>query len=161
MFNPNLLPEMSSRKKIVLLIEDDMDDAEMIIYSLRNLEDIQIIHIDDSVRAMQYLFEDGHPHPLLILLDIKMPKVDGIQILRRLKADAEMRNIPVAMMISSKEGKDYVQSFHLIPDAYISKPVDEKSFLSVFKHTQSRPKTFVPVENLKLKNRYWPNIGDW
>jgi two-component system response regulator len=144
----------------ILLVEDDVDDAEMIMYTLRKLDNVSIVHIDDGVEALQYLFEGKAPQPSLILLDIRMPKVDGIQILRRLKADFQLRSIPVAMMISSHEGKSYVQSFGLNPDAYVSKPVDCKSVLEVMAGAGLKKVGFIPGHESR-KFKIWPNIGDW
>jgi two-component system, response regulator len=114
----------------ILLIEDDADDAELTIHALKknNLAN-HLLHIDDGEKALKFLYE-GSDKPKLILLDLKMPRVDGIQILRKLKDDPEKRDIPVIALVSSKEGKNYVESFQLKADAYISKPVDFKKFLS-------------------------------
>lgn len=112
----------------ILLIEDDADDAELTIHALRkhNLAN-PILHIDDGERALDFLFGSGE-RPSLILLDLKMPRVDGIQILRRLKNDPERRDIPVVALISSKEGRNYLESFDLKADGYMIKPVDYKQF---------------------------------
>ncbi len=112
----------------ILLIEDDADGAELAIYALRkhNLAN-PIIHIDDGEKALDFLF-DSHQKPSLILLDLKLPRVDGIQILRRLKDDPERSHIPVVALISSKEGRNYLESFDLKADGYMIKPVDYKQF---------------------------------
>ena len=112
----------------ILLIEDDSDDAELTIHALKkhNLAN-PIIHIDDGEKALDFLF-GSQPDPSLILLDLKMPRVDGIQILRSLKADPQKQGIPVVALISSKEGKNYLESFGLKADAYMVKPVDYKQF---------------------------------
>src|SRR5690606_15980718 len=89
-----------------------------------------IIHIDDGERALEFLFEKQH-RPSLILLDLKMPRVDGIQILRKLKGDPEKRDIPVVALISSREGKHYLESFDVKADAYMIKPVDSQQFSAV------------------------------
>ena len=112
----------------ILLIEDDADDAELTIHALKkhNLAN-PILHIDDGERALDFLFGSGE-RPSLILLDLKMPRVDGIQILRKLKNDPERRDIPVVALISSKEGRNYLESFDLKADGYMIKPVDYKQF---------------------------------
>lgn len=114
----------------ILLIEDDYDDAELTIHALRknNLAN-HLLHIDNGEDALKFLYDEGNNHPKLILLDLKMPRVDGIQILKKLKGDSTKKDIPVIAMISSKEGKNYVESFQLKADAYMSKPVDLKKFL--------------------------------
>jgi two-component system response regulator len=119
---------MNNRAFEILLIEDDADDAELTILALRKHNLVNpILHIDDGEKALDFLF--GHqPKPTLILLDLKMPRVDGIQILRKLKSDPERKHIPVVALISSKEGKNYLESFKVKADAYMIKPVDYKQF---------------------------------
>lgn len=111
----------------ILLIDDDADDAELTIIALRRNLANPIVHIDDGERAMEFLF-DGETKPGLILLDLKMPRVDGIQILRRLKDDPARKDIPVIAMLSSKEGKRYLESFQVKADSYVVKPVDPVQF---------------------------------
>jgi two-component system response regulator len=112
----------------ILLVEDDIDDAEMTMYTLRKLNTLVIQHIDDGAEALQYLLADN-PEPYLVLLDLKMPKVDGIQILRTLKANAAKNHIPIVALISSREGKKFVESFGVNADSYLTKPVDPQNFL--------------------------------
>jgi two-component system response regulator len=122
---------MDKRKLEILLIEDDPDDAELTILALKKHNLINpIVHIDDGEKALDFLF-GSEKKPGLILLDLKMPRVDGIQILRKLKSDPERRDIPVVALISSKEGKRYVESFNVKADAYMIKPVDDQQFLAV------------------------------
>ena len=112
----------------ILLIEDDADDAELTILALKKYNLVNpILHIDDGEKALDFLF-GPLAKPTLILLDLKMPRVDGIEILRKLKSDPERQYIPVIALISSKEGKNYLESFHVKADAYIIKPVDYKQF---------------------------------
>lgn len=122
---------MDNRVFEILLVEDDADDAELTIYALKksNLAN-PIVHIDDGEKALDFLFNQAR-EPMLILLDLKMPRVDGIQVLRRLKNDPVKRNIPVVALISSKDGKNYLESFDLKADGYMIKPVDYKKFCSV------------------------------
>ena len=114
----------------ILLIEDDLDDAELTIHALskRNFAN-HVIHIDDGAAAIKYLFDENNTRPGLILLDLRMPRVDGIQILRRLKSDAVKSAIPVIVLISSKGGQHYVESFNLKADGYLQKPIDCEQFL--------------------------------
>jgi two-component system, response regulator len=119
---------MDNRVFEILLIEDDADDAELTIHALKKYHLANpILHIDDGEKALEYLFGPDQ-QPSLILLDLKMPRVDGIQILRKLKDDPDKKNIPVVALISSKEGKSYLESFDLKADAYMIKPVDYKQF---------------------------------
>ena len=119
---------MDNRLYEILLIEDDADDAELTILALKRYHVVNpIVHIDDGEKALEFLF-GPQPNPTLILLDLKMPRVDGIQILRKLKSDPEKQNIPVVALISSKEGRKYLESFDLKADAYVIKPMDHKQF---------------------------------
>lgn len=114
----------------ILLIEDDHDDAELTIYALKkyNLAN-RILHIDDGEKALDFLYTTQEL-PALILLDLKMPRVDGVQILRKLKGDPDKQHIPVVALISSKDGIRYVESFDVKADGYLIKPVDFKKFCS-------------------------------
>jgi len=119
---------MDRQRFEILLIEDDADDAELTIHTLKKHHLVNPIHhIDDGEKALDFLFGPDKK-PSLILLDLKMPRVDGIQILRKLKSDPDKQGIPVVALISSKEGKSYVESFNVKADAYMIKPVDYKQF---------------------------------
>ncbi|MEP2669733.1 MAG: response regulator [Cyclobacteriaceae bacterium] len=122
---------MDDRQVEILLIEDNPDDAELAIRALKkkNLAN-NLLHISDSEEALEYLFGKGNnTYPKLILLDLKMPKIDGIQVLRKIKGDPEKKVIPVVMLTSSKEEKDIVDSYNLGVNAYIVKPVQFDKFL--------------------------------
>lgn len=124
---------MADRQIEILLIEDNLDDAELAIRALKkkNLAN-NLLHISDSEEALEYLFgEDNNKYPKLILLDLKMPKIDGIQVLKRIKSDPEKKVIPVVMLTSSKEEKDIVESYNLGVNAYIVKPVQFDKFIEV------------------------------
>ncbi len=115
----------------ILLIEDNPNDAELTIRALkkRNLAN-SLLHIDDGEKALDYLFNNATSgYPKLILLDLKMPKVDGIEILKRIKSDKEKKIIPVVMLTSSKEERDVLESYNLGVNAYIVKPVQFDKFL--------------------------------
>lgn len=120
----------------VLLVEDNIHDAEMTIRSLKkvNLAN-NLVHVKDGEEALEFIFAQGKfagrnlvNAPKLILLDIKMPKVDGIEVLRRIKADEATRCIPVVIMTSSKEELDIVSSYQLGVNSYVVKPVDFEGF---------------------------------
>lgn len=122
---------MVQREIEILLIEDDADDAELTIHTLKKHHLVNsLLHIDDGEKALDYLYSSDNTLPKLILLDLRMPRVDGIQILQRLKADEEKRNIPVAVLVSSREGRNYVESFDLKADTYIVKPLDFNKFVT-------------------------------
>lgn len=115
----------------ILLIEDNSDDAELTIRALkkRNLAN-NLLHINDGEKALEYLFGEGNNnYPKLILLDLKMPKVDGLQILKKIKGDKDKKVIPVVMLTSSKEERDIVETYNLGVNAYIVKPVQFDKFL--------------------------------
>jgi two-component system response regulator len=115
----------------ILLVEDNMDDAGLTIRALKkhNLAN-NILHVQDGEEALQFLFTAStHQPPKLILLDVKMPKVDGIEVLRQIKSDANLKVIPVVMLTSSKEERDVIESYKLGVNAYIVKPVEFDHFV--------------------------------
>jgi two-component system response regulator len=120
----------------VLLVEDNVHDAEMTIRSLKkvNLAN-NLVHVKDGEEALEFVFAQGKfadrdvvNTPKVILLDIKMPKVDGIEVLRRIKAHEATRCIPVVIMTSSKEEQDIIDSYELGVNSYVVKPVDFEGF---------------------------------
>ncbi len=113
----------------ILLVEDNREDAELAIRSLKkgNLAN-NLVHLEDGQEALDFLFNEANGHPRLILLDLKMPRIDGIEVLRRLKADPRRRVIPVVVMTSSKEENDIIEAYQLGVNAYIVKPVDFDQF---------------------------------
>jgi two-component system, response regulator len=122
---------MENRLFQILLIEDDSEDAEITIQALKKNNLVNpIIHIDDGEKALDFLF-GPQPDPSLVLLDLKMPKVDGIQILRSLRADPVKKHIPVIALISSKEGRNYLESFGVRADAYMIKPIDSAAIAHI------------------------------
>jgi two-component system response regulator len=127
---------MSDNKVEILLVEDNPHDAEMTIRSLRkvNLAN-KLIHLKDGKEALDFIFARGsfngrgsENKPKVILLDIKMPKVDGIEVLRQLKSNEDTKTIPVVIMTSSKEEQDIITSYNLGVNSYVVKPVDFEGF---------------------------------
>ena len=127
---------MNDNKVEILLVEDNPHDAELTIRALKkaNLAN-QLIHLSDGAEALDFLFAKGmyadrnaNNRPKVILLDIKMPKVDGIEVLRQLKLNDSTRTIPVVIMTSSKEEQDILTSYDLGVDSYVVKPVDFEGF---------------------------------
>lgn len=114
----------------ILLVEDNMHDAELAIRALtkNNLAN-SLLHVEDGQEALDFLFNDENEMPNLILLDLKMPRVDGLQVLRALKEHAVKKVIPVVVLTSSKEERDIVESYKLGVNAYIVKPVDFDQFV--------------------------------
>ncbi|HTQ78338.1 MAG TPA: response regulator [Burkholderiales bacterium] len=123
----------------ILLVEDNTMDAEMTQRALRKHNFGNRMHwVKDGEEALDYLFcrgayaqRDARRPPRLVLLDIKMPKVDGIEVLRQVKADERTRTVPVVVMTSSNEERDVVESYRLGVNSYIVKPVEFASFLEV------------------------------
>ena len=121
----------------ILLAEDNPADAEMTLRALRRYNLANKVHwVKDGEEALEYMFRSGayasrDPSlmPKLVMLDIKMPKVDGIEVLRRLKASEETRTIPVVVMTSSNEERDVVESYRLVVNSYIVKTVQFEHFL--------------------------------
>ena len=113
----------------ILLVEDNPDDAGLAIRALKkiNLAN-RLLHLEDGQQALDFLFNTKNEMPRLILLDLKMPKVDGLEVLHRLKTDEKKKVIPVVVLTSSKEEKDIVESYKLGVNAYIVKPVDFDQF---------------------------------
>jgi two-component system, response regulator len=113
----------------ILLAEDNAEDAEMTIRALKRNNLANHLHwVKDGAEALEFLF-GGSQLPKLVLLDIKMPKVDGIEVLRRLKENPATRNIPVVVMTSSNEERDVVDSYRLGVNSYIVKPVQFDAFM--------------------------------
>src|SRR5882762_2306346 len=113
----------------ILLVEDNPDDAGLAIRALKkiNLAN-RLLHLEDGQQALDFLFNAKNEMPRLILLDLKMPKVDGLEVLHKLKTDEKKKVIPVVVLTSSKEEKDIVESYKLGVNAYIVKPVDFDQF---------------------------------
>ena len=115
----------------ILLVEDNPDDAGLAIHALKkhNLAN-KVLHLQDGEEALNYLFSHERTSiPKVILLDLKMPKVDGIEVLRKLKSDERRKVIPVVVLTSSREDRDIREAYQLGVNAYIVKPVDFDQFV--------------------------------
>lgn len=121
---------MQNKVVEILLVEDSLEDAELIVRTLKkhNLAN-HLLHVQDGEEALQFLMNENDVMPRLILLDLKMPKVDGIEVLKTLKSHPEKRLIPVVVLTSSREERDIVESYRLGVNAYIVKPVDFEKFV--------------------------------
>ena len=128
---------MLSRVMEILLVEDNPHDAELTMRALRksNLAN-KVIHVKDGEEALDYLFgagvyadRDMHDSPKLILLDLKLPKVDGIEVLRCIKAKEKTMCTPVVVLTSSHEDRDIEECYRLGANSYIVKPVEFDSFI--------------------------------
>jgi len=120
----------------ILLVEDNQDDLDMTLRSLRkaNLTN-RIQAVRDGAEALEFIFCQGafagrtfENPPKLILLDLKLPKVDGMEVLKRIKSDPRTKTIPVVILTSSKEQKDVIESYHLGVNSYVVKPVNFENF---------------------------------
>ena len=131
-----------SRKVIeILLVEDDPSDVELTLHALYNEKLCNRIHVArDGEEALDFLFCRGQhaergtdEPPRIVLLDLKLPKVDGLEVLRQVKADARNRAIPVVILTSSREEKDRLVGYQLGVNSYIQKPVDFDQFRETVK----------------------------
>lgn len=123
----------------ILLIEDNINDAELTMRSLRkNSITNSILHLKDGVEALEFILGTGqfegrniNAKPKMILLDLKMPKIDGMEVLQKIKANDITKTIPVVVLTSSKEDPDIEKCYALGANSYIVKPVDFDSFQKV------------------------------
>ena len=132
---------MNSEELDILLVEDNQDDMDLALHALKrgNLAN-NIFVARDGEEALDFLFCRGgfghrsfdHP-PKLVLLDLKLPKVDGMEVLKQIKVDARTKTIPVVIMTSSKEERDLVAGYNLGANSYIQKPVDFDQFRETVK----------------------------
>lgn len=135
------------RNKVILLVEDNPDDELLTLRALRrNGVTNEVVVARDGVEALDYLFASGAHSgrdagvmPELILLDLKLPRVDGFEVLRRLRSDERTRLLPVVILTSSKEQQDMLEGYGLGANSYVRKPVDFEQFVEA-------------VEQLRL---YW------
>ena len=143
---------MSDRASTILLVEDNPDDVRLARHAFKKAGPayhIQVVR--DGVEALDYIYglgafssENINAMPKLILMDIKLPLVDGVEVLRVIKADGRTRNIPVVMLTSSREERDIAESYRLGVNSYIVKPVDFDEF----------------ARTLELVGRYWITLNN-
>ena len=126
--------------KRILLVEDSPRDAELILDALEGHQLAnEVVHVRDGADALDYLYRrgqfDGRPdgQPAVMLLDLKLPKVDGLEVLRQIKGDAALKMIPVVMMTSSREEQDLLDSYQLGVNAYVVKPMKFHDFVEAVK----------------------------
>lgn len=130
---------MGDRKRI-LFVEDNLNDIELTLAALteHNLAS-EVVVVHDGTQALDYLYRrNGHAErspglPVVVLLDVKLPKVDGLEVLKQMRADPDLRMIPVVMLSSSSEEKDLLLSYALGTSAYVVKPVDFFEFFATVK----------------------------
>lgn len=124
------------KNKVILIVEDDIADEELTLRALKRtgLAD-EVIVARDGVEALEYLFgtgtlkgRDTRLQPQLVLLDLKMPKMDGLQVLTNLRADERTKRLPVVVLTSSSEEEDMIKSYEHGANSYVRKPVDFEQF---------------------------------
>jgi two-component system response regulator len=131
-----------NRSRNILLVEDNPDDVELTLRAFRESKLAnEIVVVRDGKEALDYLFCDGAyagrdpaSAPEVVLLDLKLPKIDGLEVLRRLRADERTRRQPVVVLTSSSEQKDIITSYDYGANSFIRKPVDYAQFLEAVKH---------------------------
>jgi DNA-binding response OmpR family regulator len=131
---------MVTELKRILLVEDDPRDVELILESLGdyNLAN-EVVVARDGEEALDFLYYRGtfkaraNGNPAVVLLDLKLPKVDGMEVLRQIRSDEKLKMMPVVILTSSREEKDWVESYKLGVNAYVVKPVDFQEFVKAVK----------------------------
>jgi two-component system response regulator len=124
---------------LILLVEDNDDDRELAVLAFKQASvDIRLLALEDGQLALDYLFADeryagieGSGLPKLVLLDLKMPKIGGLEVLRCLRADSRTRFLPVVVLTSSMEQSDIIEAYNLGANSYLRKPVDFLDFVEV------------------------------
>ncbi|MBO9749495.1 MULTISPECIES: response regulator [Xanthomonas] len=126
--------------RTILLAEDSPADAEMAVDALREARLANpIVHVEDGVEAMDYLLRRGmfadreEGLPAVLLLDIKMPRLDGLEVLKQVRSDETLKRLPVVILSSSREESDLARSWDLGVNAYVVKPVDADQFFNAVK----------------------------
>jgi CheY-like chemotaxis protein len=126
--------------KRILLVEDSANDAELVLTALsENHLANEVVVVRDGEEALDYLFRRGlfrlrmEGHPVVVLLDLKLPKIDGLEVLEHLKADPGLRFVPIVILSSSREEPDLVRAYELGANAYVVKPVDFHEFIDAIK----------------------------
>ena len=122
--------------KVILLVEDNPDDEKLTVRALKKNNIVNdVVIARDGAEALEYLFgtgehaeRDASAQPALVLLDLKLPKVDGHEVLRQLRADARTKRLPVVVLTSSREEQDLITSYNFGANSYIRKPVDFTQF---------------------------------
>ena len=130
----------TAKLKRILLAEDNENDVELTLNALQECRlsnEVEVVH--DGAEALDYIYQRGKYAgrgdglPCVVLLDLKMPRVDGLEVLRQIKSDPDLRHIPVVMLTSSREEKDLIMSYDLGVNAFVVKPVDFEQFLKAIR----------------------------
>ncbi|QWT19719.1 response regulator [Bacillus sp. NP157] len=143
----------------ILLVEDNPKDAELTLAALAKCQLLNdVIHVRDGAEALDYLRSEGafagtrHGGPVVVLLDLKLPKINGLEVLEEVRRDEKLRSTPVVMLTSSREEQDLLRSYKLGVNAFVVKPVDFKEFfeaiqgLGMFWGITNQPPPPLPVQ---------------
>jgi two-component system response regulator len=131
-------------KKIILLVEDNQDDEELTVLAFQqgNVAN-EVVVVRDGAEAIEYLFGTGRYEgrdvsdlPQITLLDLKLPKISGLEVLRRIREDKRTRRLPVIVLTSSREEQDVIESYNLGANSYVRKPVDFVQFAEAIRQLQ-------------------------
>lgn len=133
------MEQLEMETKLILLVEDNPDDELLLLRALKKNHILnRVVVARDGVEALNYLFSTGayegkhsEPLPQLILLDLKLPKIDGHEVLKRLRADPRTKYIPVVVLTSSTEERDIITSYDVGANGFVQKPVDFNEFVDV------------------------------
>lgn len=135
---------MSAEDKFILLAEDDPMVAELVLHTLATHSPApRVIHVRDGVEALDFLYcrkqyEQRDPGtPTVVFLDVKMPRLDGLEVLRQLKGDERLKLLPIVMLTSSQDERDVRESYLLGANAYVVKPVEFRRFAFVLQHLET------------------------
>lgn len=132
---------MNGEPLVILLVEDNIDHAELILRCFEeNRISNRVLHVTDGEAALNYLYgveqfanRSEHPLPNLILLDLRLPKIDGLQVLLRIKQHERLKHIPVVVLSSSESEKDMIAAYDSYVNSYVIKPLDYERFISLMK----------------------------
>ena len=137
-FNPAVTNPMKPKR--ILLVEDNARDLELTLAALREYNVLNAVDVArDGVEALDYLYRRGQfadrppGQPVVVMLDIKMPRLNGLEVLRRIKADPQLKTLPVVMFTSSREEPDLAECYLLSVNAYVVKPLDFLQFTTAVK----------------------------
>lgn len=127
---------MATEPKTILLVEDNADDEQLTLRAMRQSEVPNIIRVArDGAEAIDHLFgpSSGSRLPDLVLLDLKLPKISGLEVLQKIRSESKTKTLPVVVLTSSDEERDIVESYNLGANSYIRKPVDFDEFIDAVK----------------------------
>ncbi len=134
---------MSSTDKFILLAEDDAVVAELVLHTLATHTPApRVVHVRDGVEALDFLYARRKfqnrtgGNPTVVLLDLKMPRIDGLEVLRQVKTDEQLKATPIVMLTSSTDDRDVLMSYQLGANAYVVKPVEFRRFATVLQQVE-------------------------